>query len=348
MIINNDVAYLYASKLALVKEKLQMTDFVTLVDVRDIKTEPVELEIGTNIKTEDAGYECEFESDFVIEREQLYFELDPDCRSDAEHDSKSESSVTNGESKNDPDITTDDFSTTDDEDHSICSGDSFDPSMSSDSDDDSDLDTAERFECCHCKRFVKHLDSHVERAHWNFAKNVNRTVCGLCLETFPRRINVKNHQIQNHGGNAYACDVCDYMAPTRNKIQTHIIRIHSNEKAFLCQHCGVGYKFSRDLKRHMERHSGVRESSQSCHDCDKKFYNVYLLNKHVNSVHLKLRPYQCKVDGCSKSFNQKNYLNTHLRVHMNKKPLFSCIICAKKFTFKGNLTAHIKNIHNKT
>lgn len=348
MILNNDITYLCASKFPLLMEKLQMADDIAFVNMKDIKTEPVELEELPDIKTKpmDTGYELN--SEFVIKKEELYvgnnpLDSEPECQSESE--CESESSATNKQSNNDPDITTDDFSTSDVD--TITSDDSFDPDSSeTGTDEESDCDTAERFECSHCKLFVKHLESHVERVHLNFSKNVNRTICGLCLETFPRKVNLRNHQITVHNGNAYACNLCDCMTRTYGAIKIHIVRTHSHERTFLCQHCAQSYKFIWELQRHVRKtHMGLtRERSNSCHLCDKKFFTSQTLKQHINSVHLNLRPFHCSIDGCGKTFNKKINLKCHRQVH-TKENLFACIICDKKFTFKGNLKAHLKNIH---
>lgn len=327
-----------------------MSDDVAFVNVKDIKTEPVELEGIADIKTEpmDTGYEYESNGEFVIKREKLDFDnnpldSEPESKSESEDESESESSVSVRKGEYDPDITSDDFSTTDDD---SINSDDLTGEENLENDEDSDLDTAERFECVDCKRFVINLERHVERVHMNFSKNVNSTICGLCLEQFPRRINLKNHQITAHNGNAFACDICDCMTQTHEAIHRHIIRAHSNERTFLCQHCGVGYKFIWDLQRHERNlHMGARERSAVCHLCDKKFFTAKLLKRHIDAVHLNLRPHHCSFDGCNKTFKQKNYLRTHERQVHTKENVYSCIICEKPFSFKHNLTTHMKNIH---
>ena len=56
------------------------------------------------------------------------------------------------------------------------------------------------------------------------------------------------------------------------------------------------------------------------------------------------RPYVC--EKCSKSFNQKNALQVHLKKHSGDKP-YQCPYCTSSFTQKGNLKIHIKRMHHK-
>jgi uncharacterized Zn-finger protein len=54
------------------------------------------------------------------------------------------------------------------------------------------------------------------------------------------------------------------------------------------------------------------------------------------------RPFCCDI--CSKSFNQKNALQIHMKKHSGEKP-HKCIYCELAFTQKGNLKTHIKRAH---
>lgn len=359
VILNNDITYLYGSKFQQLIEKLHHTiTFGNVVNVQDIKAEPIDVETLPDIKIDPdgTGYEykiteCEDEinCEFVLKREELYPDTNPldlECENKFESESD-DSSVAAKEMSDDPDITTDDFSSSDSTDDECSEADNSDCSMEEEySDDNSENDTAKRFQCSYCNQLVKNLESH-ERNHWNFSKNVNRTVCGLCFESFQHQKVMLKHRTDVHGGNAYACDLCNCMAVTYDKIRRHIIRKHCTERPFLCQHCGEGYKFHWDLKRHMESTHMIdkRERSHACQLCEKKFFAAHRLRYHIALVHSDLRPHLCNVDGCNKAFKRADYLVKHrTQVHL-KENLHSCIVCGKKFSLKGNLTTHMKSVH---
>ena len=65
-----------------------------------------------------------------------------------------------------------------------------------------------------------------------------------------------------------------------------------------------------------------------CEECGRGFNSPANLDKHVNSVHRGIRPFQCEV--CEKRFAQKATLRTHMRTHTREKP-YQCEVCERKF-----------------
>lgn len=340
VILNNDISYLYGAKFPFLIEKLQMADDSAYVNMKDVKTETIELEDVLDIKTEVVT---------DLDTNPLDLDIKEEPQSDAEpmeeEESESETSSDENVDKDDPDVTSDDFSTSDDESTSE-SLDSLESSLDPESSDNgSEIDSSERFECSYCNKFVKKLDRHVERNHFDFSKNVNRTRCGLCLEQFTQRKDLKRHQANVHGGNSFGCDLCGCLTHRFGHLERHILRVHCEENELLCQQCGKGYKFIWELRRHIQNAHTERERAHECHLCPKKFYSKEMLSDHISSVHLDLRPYKCNADGCNKAFKLKKRLRIHyIQVHSNQKP-HSCLICKKAFALRGNLTAHVKNVH---
>jgi len=80
-----------------------------------------------------------------------------------------------------------------------------------------------------------------------------------------------------------------------------------------------------------------------CIECDQSFGQNGSLKQHIDSVHKKIR-FHCSFDGCDKSFSDKSNLSKHLQLHEGQVNL--CDQCGKTFTRKGNLNRHKKQVHS--
>ena len=76
--------------------------------------------------------------------------------------------------------------------------------------------------------------------------------------------------------------------------------------------------------------------------CDK----VYTRNAHLNE-HKRIhtgKAYKCTWEGCSRKFSRPDHLTSHYRTHTGSKP-FKCDICEQQFSYSGNLSRHIMEVH---
>ena len=71
-----------------------------------------------------------------------------------------------------------------------------------------------------------------------------------------------------------------------------------------------------------------------CQSCEKDFKTKGELKKHMNRVHLKLRPHECDI--CNSIFSEKGDLNKHIR-SVHEKKTFPCPLCKIELSFKGLL-----------
>ena len=77
-----------------------------------------------------------------------------------------------------------------------------------------------------------------------------------------------------------------------------------------------------------------------CIECEAHFKNKSQLENHINSVHLKIKPFRC--DSCDSSFAYKRNLTSHIRTVHEKIKRFrmkkvSCTKCESCFTSKRGL-----------
>jgi len=105
--------------------------------------------------------------------------------------------------------------------------------------------------------------------------------------------------------------------------------------------------FEKNVKGNIMKTCNTCRNKYKCsHDeCGFKSHAKTHLTKHINTVHLKLTPFECVE--CDSKFGQKSNLTTHINtVHLKLTP-FECVECDSKFGTKGSLTSHINIVHLK-
>ena len=76
--------------------------------------------------------------------------------------------------------------------------------------------------------------------------------------------------------------------------------------------------------------------SCSYKDCEYRAKRKSSLKRHINGIHLRLRPHACNRKGCSRRFAHRGNLMRHIRIHTKEKP-FTCKGCGKKFARKSDM-----------
>ncbi|OMJ95552.1 hypothetical protein SteCoe_961 [Stentor coeruleus] len=76
-------------------------------------------------------------------------------------------------------------------------------------------------------------------------------------------------------------------------------------------------------------------------DCTCEYSTKFNLKRHVESVHLHIKKYQCNI--CSGYFSSKQSLKEHRHIHSGAMP-FKCSVCDKFFRQASQLSLH-KRIH---
>ena len=86
----------------------------------------------------------------------------------------------------------------------------------------------------------------------------------------------------------------------------------------------------------------VKRKHHICDECGHSFPKPSKLKRHVDGVHLKLKPFKCEY--CNKSFSMAPTLNRHIS-SKHKKIRHPCDFCDATFSQKGHMNLHIKKNH---
>ena len=115
------------------------------------------------------------------------------------------------------------------------------------------------------------------------------------------------------------------------------------EKKCICNYCDSSFLKKSHLQVHINR-VHLKLKPFQCKDCKKCFAIKVGLQRHIDTIHLKSKPFLCEI--CKKYFPRNDKLKMHGKtVHMNLKP-FQCEICEKWFSEKFNLKTHVNGVHS--
>ena len=155
----------------------------------------------------------------------------------------------------------------------------------------------------------------------------------------------------------YSCDHCDYQATNNGKLKIHINNVHLMKK-FCCDQCDYRCGQKVNLMSHIKsRHETTRQNStrkkseslknknlKECSECDYKTCMSNRLNRHIPTVHLKIKNFTCHV--CCKKFSYNSILQQHVN-SLHKGVKYNCSQCSFQSSHPGNLKSHVKDVHEK-
>ncbi|KAF1791460.1 Zinc finger, C2H2-like [Phytophthora cactorum] len=111
-------------------------------------------------------------------------------------------------------------------------------------------------------------------------------------------------------------------APTQTSSPT------AKDRPFVCEEPGCGRRFNRKFTLR-----SIRRRIQARSPRHKR-------------LHASLKPFECDINGCKRSFPSQEKLDHHIKIHTGRRT-HMCRVpgCTKTFSTAGNLTRHTKNRH---
>ncbi|XP_026871991.2 zinc finger and BTB domain-containing protein 47 isoform X1 [Electrophorus electricus] len=161
--------------------------------------------------------------------------------------------------------------------------------------------------------------------------------CKKCPRIFNNRWYLEKHANVTHN-RMQICNKCG----KRFLLESELLLHHQTncEKNIQCVMCGKVFKKLWSLHEHNKIVHGYAEKKFSCEICEKKFYTMAHVRKHM-VAHTKDMPFTCET--CGKSFKRSMSLKVHSLQHSGEKP-FRCENCSERFQYKYQLRSHM-SIH---
>lgn len=125
-------------------------------------------------------------------------------------------------------------------------------------------------------------------------KNRYRPICGFCGKEQDSEYRLRQHELLSHTplnmlspDEVFVCDLCARIFKTKQSMRNHFIRSHTpTTEKFPCSICGKVLAHQKALYAHERVHI---KSEVICQYCSKTFNRKVLLSSHIAIVHLKKR-----------------------------------------------------------
>ncbi|CAL4160466.1 unnamed protein product [Meganyctiphanes norvegica] len=82
-------------------------------------------------------------------------------------------------------------------------------------------------------------------------------ICELCGKQFRAKKTLRVHMMYHNKTKEHFCPECGYGAPTRDKIKSHFVSVHTTETPYECDMCGNRYKTKGNLTKHKKGIRGI-------------------------------------------------------------------------------------------
>jgi len=197
--------------------------------------------------------------------------------------------------------------------------------------------------------------------------------CAICGKQFALSLQMRRHVKVVHEGlkNPFEkikyLKKCDHCKEKFNKpdMKKHLKTVHNIEMVYTkktpvekikCQLCEE-IVFKSDMSRHRRIVHDITTDyktqhllrapyvTRTCKYCEKEFSHLQSVEKHIKSVHKKIKDQKC--GSCGKAFSHPEILRKHVRNVHEGLGKISCNFCGNTYNNNTSLKTHIKHVHDK-
>ncbi|GFY53777.1 uncharacterized protein TNIN_132821 [Trichonephila inaurata madagascariensis] len=134
----------------------------------------------------------------------------------------------------------------------------------------------------------------------------------------------------------YKCSLCPYTSLRTDRMQKHVVKMHSKNVCYRCNVCSFESTFNREYYEHMKKH--YKGPPYVCESCSYKSKLITAFIAH-RVTHTGDRLFNCTL--CSFNCKRKYHLKGHMISHSKEKN-FVCMHCTKRYSYKCSLVRHLK------
>ena len=230
----------------------------------------------------------------------------------------------------------------------------------------------QKIKCLTCEESFGNYHQH--KIHRDLVhQKLNELLCQFCGNEFRSRTMIKRHiNLVHKNLKNYKCETCGEGFILRKTLDKHFKIAHAINQDDKCEFCGKEFETKEYLEVHMDFFHNEKQKKMmknfQCECCDTSFIYTFNLNKHIKSVHEKIKTLDnrnknvksglheekqksniCKF--CAEAFENKEYLSVHIDFIHNEEEQnnisknFQCSSCDKSFAYTFNLNKHLNLIH---